>query len=57
MAPLQLEKRVAKFEQELADLESRRERPSASGIPWWDRIAGTFANDPAHDEAMNLGQR
>jgi hypothetical protein len=25
--------------------------------PWWRAIAGTFADDPAFDEAMRLGRK
>lgn len=24
--------------------------------PWWERIAGTFADSPAYEEAMRLGR-
>ena len=24
--------------------------------PWWEEISGSFANDPAFDEAMRLGR-
>jgi hypothetical protein len=44
--------RVAVLEQEVADLKSKLARSLLSEVPWWDRIAGTFANDPPHDEAM-----
>ena len=57
MATIELETRVAVLEQEVADLKSKFERSPLSKVPWWDRIAGTFANDPAHDEAMKLGQK
>ncbi len=23
--------------------------------PWWEKIAGIFSNNPAYDEAMQLG--
>ena len=54
MSPTQLEKRVAAVEQELARLKSRLN--AAEEQPWWQRIAGTFANDSAHEEARKLGQ-
>ena len=25
-------------------------------LPWWKQIIGTFADDPAHEEAMRLGR-
>jgi hypothetical protein len=33
-------------------------RAKRSGPPlWWVQIAGTFAGDPAHDEAARLGRK
>jgi len=55
MTPTQLEKRVAVLEAELAKLKSKVEGPDASK-PWWERIAGTFENDPIYEKAMKLGQ-
>jgi len=54
MTPAQLEKRVAAVEQELARLRSRLDTTAEQ--PWWQKIAGTFSNDPAHEEARKLGQ-
>ncbi|MCG8587028.1 MAG: hypothetical protein MI757_20165 [Pirellulales bacterium] len=54
MSPAQLEKRIAALEQEMARLKSRLD--AGDERPWWERIAGTFANDPAHEEARKLGQ-
>lgn len=56
MTPAQLEKRVAVLESELAKLKSKVERADASK-PWWERIAGTFENDPIYEKAMKLGQQ
>jgi hypothetical protein len=53
--PEQLEKRVALLEAEVARLKSKVEGDSSSK-PWWEKIAGTFADNPAYDEAMQLGQ-
>ena len=55
MTPTQLEKRVAVLEAELAELKSKVEGADASK-PWWERIAGTFENDPIYEKAMKLGQ-
>jgi hypothetical protein len=49
--------RVAALENEVArlrrDLESERD-----GVkPWWEHIAGTFAQDRLYKEAMKLGQQ
>ena len=51
----ELEKRVAALEEELAKLKSKLEGSDASK-PWWERIAGTFQNDPVYEQAMKLGQ-
>ncbi|MGI8936150.1 MAG: hypothetical protein ACR2FS_18960 [Phormidesmis sp.] len=56
----QLEARVALLEAEVALLKSSLEGGSLPGIdsqPWWEEIAGTFADDPMYDEAMQLGKK
>ncbi|MBW4579389.1 MAG: hypothetical protein KME42_07420 [Tildeniella nuda ZEHNDER 1965/U140] len=53
--PKQLEERVASLEAEVKQLKSKVE----SGVPlkpWWEKIAGTFADNSAYDEAMQLGR-
>ena len=42
-----------------AEVERLRSRVEAGGTPptpWWERITGTFADDPVHKEAMKLGR-
>lgn len=53
MTQNQLEKRLAALEAEVANLKQERKSPGR----WWDEIAGTFANDPAFHEAMELGRK
>lgn len=53
MNSLSLEKRLTALEGEVARLKSRLE----SREPWWERIAGTFADDPVYQEAMKLGRQ
>jgi hypothetical protein len=48
-----LKARIESLEQELAKLKSKVERQSE---PWWEQIAGSFANDPLHEQAMRLGR-
>ena len=48
-----LEKRIAVLEDELAKLKTRIEGTE----PWWERIAGTFENDPIYQKAMRLGRQ
>jgi len=56
MPPLEIEKRVAILEAEVERLRSKVELAGTPTMPWWERIAGTFANDPAHEKAMKLGR-
>jgi hypothetical protein len=53
--PEQLEERVALLEAEVARLKDKVESDSFS-LPWWERIAGTFADNPAYNEAMQLAR-
>jgi hypothetical protein len=54
MMPEQLEERVAHLEAEVARLKNKVENESFSR-PWWEKIVGTFADNPAYEEAMRLG--
>jgi hypothetical protein len=56
MAESKIEQRVAELEKELATLRKKVDSLTDS-TPWWERIAGTFANDPAYKKAMKLGQQ
>jgi hypothetical protein len=53
--PEQLEDRVALLEAEVARLKNKIENDSQSK-PWWEKIVGSFADNPAYDEAMKLGR-
>ncbi len=55
MTAKQLEKRLAAVERELARLKTKLEGVSSS-TPWWERIAGTFQDDPVYEKAMKLGR-
>lgn len=50
MAMRELELRVTTLEEEMARLKVKL------NTPWWEKIAGTFDNDPTYDEAMALGR-
>jgi len=56
MGPAQLEKRIAALEEELARLKSKLEGFDTLK-PWWERIAGTFQDDPVYEKAMKLGRQ
>ncbi|MBW4608217.1 MAG: hypothetical protein KME22_13600 [Hassallia sp. WJT32-NPBG1] len=43
------------LEAEATQLESETEIDSSSR-PWWEQIAGTFADNSVYDEAMRLGR-
>ena len=55
MTNIELEKRITSLETEVALLKSKDQKKKAK-TPWWEEIAGTFADDPAYDEAMRLGR-
>lgn len=56
MSAQPLEDRVAALEAEVARLRVKVEGAASQGRDWWNKIAGTFANDPAYEEAMRLGR-
>jgi hypothetical protein len=55
MSTAELQQRIETLEQEVVRLKAKVEGKDA-GKPWWEQIAGTFANDPAFLEAMRLGR-
>jgi hypothetical protein len=56
MTSARLEQRVAALEAAVAKLQRKLEEREPSK-PWWEQIAGTFANDPIYEHAMRLGQQ
>lgn len=56
MASARFEERLSALEKELATLKAKVEGMS-EGKPWWERIAGTFHNDPVYEKAMKLGRQ
>ncbi len=57
MTNIEIEKRLAVLEAEVASLKSKIEKKGDKNeIPWYEKIAGTFADDPIYDEAMRLGR-
>jgi hypothetical protein len=53
--PEQLEERLTLLEAEVDRLK-RKIEPNSADSPWWEKIAGTFAENSAYDEAMKLGR-
>jgi uncharacterized small protein (DUF1192 family) len=55
MSNTELEARLIALETEVARLKAQRK--TSAEAPWWEEILGSFANDPAYDEAMQLGRQ
>jgi hypothetical protein len=51
----QLEERLTLLEAEVDRLKRKIDLTPAA-LSWWEKIAGTFAENPAYDEAMKLGR-
>jgi hypothetical protein len=56
MTDARLERRVSPLEEQITRLESELAEVRGNQTPWWQKISGSFANDPAHVEAMRLGR-
>lgn len=57
MTNIEIEKRLAVLEAEIAVLKSKVEKKEeTNAVPWWKQRIGTFADDPAHEEAVRLGR-
>ena len=54
MTTKDLESRIAALEK---DVELLKKTVELKQRPWWEKIAGTFADDPIYDEAMSLGRK
>ena len=55
MPSAKLEKRIAALEEEPSTLKNRIDAIDTT-LPWWQRIAGTFQDDPVYAKAMKLGR-
>ena len=51
----ELEERLTLLEAEVDRLKRKIELNQVK-LPWWEKIAGTFAENSAYDEAMKLGR-
>ncbi len=57
MTNIEIEKRIAVLEAEVASLKSKVEKKDDKNlVPWWKQRIGIFADNPAYDEAMRLGR-
>lgn len=48
------EQRLAKLEEQVAELKRRLDSAPAKNGNWLDKVIGSMANNPAFDEAMKL---
>ena len=55
MTIVELTRRVEELEREVARLKQER-NGSLDDRPWWERIAGSFKDDPEFDEIVRLGR-
>lgn len=51
------EQRLTVVEAELERMRKTLSKGDGSNVPWWEKIAGTFAGDAAYLEAMRLGKQ
>ena len=56
MSKTEIERRLGELETEIARLKATIGRSTNAPSRWWEEIAGSFAGDKAHDEAMRLGR-
>ncbi len=57
MTTQQLEARLATLEEQMLQVKRLLiTKEETSQMPWWDKIAGSFADDPDFDEAERLGR-
>ena len=55
MSTLSIEERVATLEAEVVKLRQKVESPAVPVTPWWEKIAGTFAQDSVYHESYEIG--
>ena len=56
MTTTELEDRLVRLEERVAQMEIERKAPVASSQARLDKIFGVFANDPAFEEAVRAGR-
>ncbi len=56
MAEATMEERLARLETEVERLKTNLPPTNGNAIPWWEKIAGTFADSEDYEEAMRLGR-
>ncbi len=53
----QLEEKVISLEQEMNQVKKILSIDVKKSVPWWEEIAGTFENNLAFEEAIELGNQ
>ena len=56
MTNVEFEARMTNLENDVAALKRQIEQNPQTSTAWWEKIAGTFKDDQAHEEAMRLGR-
>lgn len=56
MSKTEVEREIHDLKSDIILLKKKLERLEKGDLPWWKQIVGTFADDPAHEEAMRLGR-
>ena len=52
-----LKKRVDELERELRQLKLVVQNHRGDQLPWWERLAGTFKDDPVFEKITTAGKR
>jgi hypothetical protein len=56
MSTPSIEERIRALESDVAELKRRAAASPSPTEPWWEKISGIFAGDPAFQEAQRLGR-
>ncbi|HLA94746.1 MAG TPA: hypothetical protein VK612_03420 [Pyrinomonadaceae bacterium] len=56
MSQTEVEREIDHLKTDIGLLKKKVEKLEKDELPWWKQIVGTFADDPAHEEAMSLGR-
>ena len=57
MAAANLEKRIDILEREVRLLKSAIRKSRENNQPWWERLAGTFKEDPLFEQIVSEGKK
>lgn len=57
MTAATIEQRLEALEREVRSLRAAVKKKSKKEKPWWERLAGTFKDDPLFDEMVKAGEK